>query len=140
MTTLTNSTTALTAIDRTRGAHVSAVNAGDAAGWAALFAGDGVQMPPNMPANTGKEAILQWVQGFCAAFWTEFALSVEEVHAAEGWAFERGTYTITLTHRASGSPMRENGKYITVYQAQPDGTWLMARDMWSSDQPAPSAP
>lgn len=42
----TGSETDLKAIDRVRGAHVAALNAGDAEAWAAQFTDDGVQMPP----------------------------------------------------------------------------------------------
>jgi len=33
--------------------------------------------------------------------------------------------------------MKDNGKYITIYQHQSDGSWKIARDIWNSDQPLP---
>ena len=134
-----NTLTALDGIDRVRQTHVAAVNAGDADAWAGAFTEDGVQMPPNAPANVGRGAIRRWVHGFLTAFRAEFALSVDEVHTAGEWAIERGAYTITLTPRSGGAPMDDSGKYITIYQAQRDGTWLMARDIWNSDRPLPGA-
>ena len=96
-------------------------------------------MPPNAHANVGRDAIRPWVGGFLTAFRAEFALSVDEVHTAGEWAIERGAYTITLTPRSGGAPIDDSGKYITIYQAQRDGTWLMARDIWNSDRPLPGA-
>jgi uncharacterized protein (TIGR02246 family) len=129
----------LEALDRLREAHVAALNAGDADAWVACFAADAVQMPPNYSANVGAETIRGWSGGMLAAFHAEFSLSPEEVQpAGADWAFERGTYTITLTPRAGGDPIRDVGKYITLYQRQANGAWLMARDIWNSNNPLPA--
>jgi uncharacterized protein (TIGR02246 family) len=125
------------AIDRLREAHVAALNAGDADSWAACFAGDGVQMPPNFGTNAGKAAIEGWSKGFLGLFSCKFNLSVDEVQVASDWAFERGRYDITLSPRSGGGSMDDNGKYITIYQRQPDGGWKIARDIWNSDRPLP---
>jgi uncharacterized protein (TIGR02246 family) len=140
MTATFTSTATSEAIDRLRAAHVAAVNAGDVAGWVAAFADDGVQMPPGAPANAGRDMIRRWIDGFLAAVQAEFALHVEEVHSAEDWAFERGTYAIALRPKAGGGLIHDQGKYITIYQQQRDGTWRLARDIWNSDQPALGAP
>jgi len=84
-------------IDRLRDIHIAALNAGDADAWAACFANDAVQMPPHYGANSGKAAIEGWSKGFLSIFTCKFSLSVEEVQAASGWAFERGRYDIALT-------------------------------------------
>ena len=128
----------LEALDRLREAHAAALNDGDADAWVACFTADAVQMPPNHPANVGTEEIRGWSGGMLAAFRAEFLLAPEEVQpAGADWAFESGTYTITLTPRAGGDAMRDAGKYITVYQRQDDDTWLMARDIWNSNNPLP---
>jgi uncharacterized protein (TIGR02246 family) len=127
------------AIDQLRDVHVAALNAGDADGWAACFADDGVQMPPNFGTNSGKGAIEGWSKGFLSLFACQFKLTVDEVQVAEGWAFERGRYDITLSPRSGGGSMEDNGKYITIYQKQQDGGWKIARDIWNSDRTVPGA-
>ena len=127
----------ISGIDRLREVHVAALNAGDANAWAACFTDDAVQMPPHFKANTGKAAIQGWSQGFLNLFTCRFSLSVEEVRNSGEWAFERGRYKITLTPKAGGEPVEDSGKYITIYQRQPDASWIMARDIWNSDQPLP---
>jgi uncharacterized protein (TIGR02246 family) len=124
-------------IDRLRDAHVASLNAGDGEGWAACFTDDAVQMPPHFGANAGIAAIRGWSKGFLSMFGCRFSLSVEEVQAAGSWAFECGRYDITLTPKAGGGPLVDNGKYITIYQRQSDGSWKIARDIWNSDQPLP---
>lgn len=133
----TNTVVDMTAIDRLREVHVASLNSGDADGWAACFAGDGVQMPPNFGANAGKAAIERWSKGFLGLFNCQFKLSVDEVQVIGEWAFECGRYDITLASKSGGSSMDDNGKYITIYQRQPDGGWKIARDIWNSDRPLP---
>lgn len=128
----------LAAIDRTRDRHIAALNANDAEGWARCFAADAVQMPPNDAANVGIADIRAWSTGMLAACRAEFSLDVDEVELiGDSWAFERGRYTIALTPIASGAPMRDRGKYVTIYGCQHDGAWLIARDIWNSDQQLP---
>ena len=58
--------------------------------------------------------------------------------AGDNWAFERGAYNITLTPKTGGQPIRDTGKYITIYSRANDGQWLMAQDIWNSNnQPSP---
>jgi uncharacterized protein (TIGR02246 family) len=131
------SETDLEAIERVRDAHVAALNAGDAKAWVAQFTDDGVQMPPNAPANVGRTMIGSWSQAILAQFRLQFALAVDEVRVLGEWAFERGGYTISLHPKAGGPPMQDMGKYITVYQRKPGDTWRMARDIWNSSNPPP---
>ena len=123
------------ALDHVREGHIAALNDGDVNAWVGAFTADGVQMPPNAPANLGRESIRAWSQAFLAPFRVEFVLAVDEVQVAGDWAFERGTYTITLTPKAGGEPMQDIGKYLTVYQRQPSDVWGMARDIWNSNNP-----
>jgi uncharacterized protein (TIGR02246 family) len=133
--------TEVQAIKKTRETHVAALNSGDVDAWADAFANDGVQMPPNAPANVGRDNIQAWSRAFLGAFRAEFSLAPDEVQIAGAeWAFERGTYKISLTPKAGGEPIQDVGKYITVYQLQPDGSWAMARDIWNSDNPLPGMP
>jgi len=127
----------LKAIDSVRDAHVAALNAGDAPAWAAQFADDAVQMPPNMPANIGRSAIEPWSKAFLGMFGVKFALSVDEVRVLGDWAFERGTYAIGLNPKSGGPSMQDAGKYITIYQRNSGDGWRMARDIWNSDNPPP---
>ena len=129
--------TDLAAIDRVRDAHVAALNAGDAKAWVAQFTDDGVQMPPNAPANVGRAMIGSWSQALLGHFHVQFALAVDEVRVLGEWALERGGYTISLNPKAGGPPMQDIGKYITVYQRKPGDAWRMARDIWNSSNPPP---
>ena len=128
-------------LDDTRNAHVAALNANDADAWVACFAPDAVQMPPNDPPNIGTDDIRAWSREMLAAFRAEFSLDISEVELpCDTWAFERGTYTIALTPKAGGTPIRDTGTYMTIYRQQPDHSWLMARDIWNSNNALPGQP
>ena len=131
------SETDLRAIDLVRDAHVNALNSGDANAWIAQFTDDGVQMPPNAPANCGRARISSWSRGLLGQFNVRFALTVEEIRVLGEWALERGTYSISLNGKAGGPALKDVGKYITVYQRKPADGWRMARDIWNSDNPSP---
>jgi uncharacterized protein (TIGR02246 family) len=131
--------TQLEGLDRVRATHVAALNAGDASAWAACFDTDAVQMPPNALPNIGTDRIQEWTQGFLAAFRAEFSIVPNDVEfAGPGWAFERGSYEIRLTPRTGGDPLRESGKYLTIYRRAPGAEWLIAHDIWNSNSEPPS--
>ena len=134
----TGSDSDLEAIDEVRVAHVAALNAGDAQAWVAQFTDDAVQMPPNAPENVGRSKIASWSRAFLDQFRVHFALAVDEVRVLGEWAFERGSYSISLTSKAGGQPMQDIGKYLTIYQRKPGGAWRMARDIWNSNNPPPA--
>ena len=126
-------------IDLARAIHVASLNDGDADAWTACFDTDAVQMPPNQPPNIGSERIREWTHGFLTAFRAEFSVVPHDIElAGPGRAFERGSYEISLTPRAGGDPLRERGKYLTIYRRAPGHEWLIAHDIWNSDHQAPS--
>ena len=37
-----------------------------------------------------------------------------------------------------GAPVHDAGKYITIYQRHADDTWVIAHDIWNSNNPLPT--
>jgi uncharacterized protein (TIGR02246 family) len=121
------------AIDRAREEHIAAVNAGDAATWAAGFTPDGVQMPPGFEANVGREAIRSWCEGFLAPFDVQFSVAAHPAQMmGTDHALEEGTWEITLAFKGgAGEPIRDHGKYVSIYQRHGD-EWLLSHDIWNT--------
>jgi ketosteroid isomerase-like protein len=130
---MTVSAAELSELDVVRDAHVGALNAGDVDAWVACFDPDGVQMPPNEPANVGIDRIRAWSQAFLSAFHVEFSVAPAYVEVAADRAIERGAWEIALLPRGGGEPMRDAGKYLTTYRRHANGSWLMVNDIWNSD-------
>jgi len=130
---------ARTAIDAVRAKYVAAENAGDAAAIAALYTDDGVYMPSNMPAASGKAEIQARYEQIFAQMTQQGEATPAAVDIAGDWAIERGTYKSTLTPKAGGEAMEDTGKYVVVSKKMADG-WKVHYLIWNSDMPMPGAP
>jgi uncharacterized protein (TIGR02246 family) len=117
---------------------MNAALAKDFATWAALFLEDAVVNPPNEPAVKGRAAIRAWLEKFPPI--SEFKLNNEKVEGREDLAYVLGTYTMTITPQGAPGPVKDSGKFVTVVRRQPDGRWLCAVDMFSSDLPLSPPP
>jgi len=108
-----------------------AVLAGDWPAVVAVYAEDGILLPPNMPAVQGRAAI----QNFFSAFpkLTAFKQSVIEIEGQGDLAYPQGTYEMTMMPPGAKAPLKDTGKVIAVWQKQPDGSWRVLRVMWNSD-------
>jgi uncharacterized protein (TIGR02246 family) len=123
------------AIMRTTADLLAAVNASDADGCLAVWADDGVLMPPNHPAVQGREAIAEYFRGLFSRSRFRFTFTGSNIQLAGDTALERVTYEVTVWS-GNGSPVEDHGKGLHVYGRQPDGSWRLTQDIWSSDQKA----
>lgn len=121
--------------------YAASVMASDADRWIAQWTEDGVQMPPNEPLVEGKENILARTGGFMAAAPTHaMEIATLEVQSAGEWAYSRGVYTVDFTFAETGEEGAVDGKFMTILQRQPDGSWKIHRDIFNSNvPPAPVA-
>jgi len=93
-------------------------------------------LPPDAPMARGKEAIrgviamLEAMPGFSIAW----SASAAEVGSAGDMGYTIGTYEIRMDD-PEGTPVRIDGKYLTVWQKQPDGVWMVTADMFNADGP-----
>jgi len=60
--------------------------------------------------------------------------TVEEILAANGWAIERGRYTMTYTPRKTGSPIVETGRHV-MCRRKVDNNWQIVWEIWNTDKP-----
>ena len=119
--------------------YESSLLAGDSERWLALWDEEGVQMPPGAPPVVGKAAITEKIRGGLAAVqYTEFAINNLEAVEGDGWAFARGLYIGTYVPKAGGDAVSIDGKYMTIFKQQPDGSWRIYRDIFNANTaPAP---
>ncbi len=121
------------AINQLPATYAAALNAGDLDGIMAGFTDDAVRMPPNASAIIGKESIRSLLQTNLEQNTYQLDNPPEEVQVSGDLAFARGTYTVTVTPKAGGESIQREGKYLVIFQKQPDGSWKAARDIWNSD-------
>jgi len=100
------------------------------------YADDAIQMPPNSPANRGKEAIRAWINGMMQSGMkvTAAKFTSTEVDAGGKVAYEVGDYDMTMTIPEMGE-MKDNGKYVAVWKQQQDGSWKVHAEIWNTNVP-----
>jgi ketosteroid isomerase-like protein len=100
---------------------------------ASLYTDDAMVMAPNSEIITGHDNIAAFWQGAMDSGVTEFRTVTEEMEVVGDTAIERGTAQLFL---ADGTSV-ETAKYILVWK-QVNDEWLLHRDIWNSNLPAPA--
>jgi ketosteroid isomerase-like protein len=118
----------------------AAAGAKDLEKTVSFYSEDATVMPPNAPAARTKEAIRKLWQDLIASpgFVISWKATKIEVAKSGDLACLSGTYEFAMND-ASGKPVNDRGKYVEVWEKQPDGKWKCGTDIWNSDLPA-SAP
>jgi uncharacterized protein (TIGR02246 family) len=122
------------AIRRVAAELLAAVNAGDVARVMAVWASDGVLMPPHRPPVHGRAAIEQYFRELFARASLTFAFTSSVVEAFGDGAVERLTYTARVVPNGGGAAVEDSGTGLHVYRRAPHGAWLLAQDIWHSDR------
>jgi ketosteroid isomerase-like protein len=108
------------------------------ADWAAYvklyYAEDAMVLMPNTPPVQGRAAIQATMASFPPI--SAFKAEIVDMDGRGDLAYVRGNYSMTMN--PPGAPaMTDKGKYVEVWKKQPDGTWKVSCDSWSSDLPMP---
>ena len=120
-------------IEQRESEWLQAFNSGDASGVAQLYTTDGRILPPNSPIIEGRSAAEGFVKEFVATQ-AQLTFNLLTVHESADMCAAVGTYEMAIP----GAP-DDRGKFIEVWQRQPDGSWLIADDIFNSDLAPPAA-
>ena len=115
---------------------LQAVEDGDQAAHADMFADSALMLPNHWTHTQGKELIAQMITG--SEGWVFKLKDVK--HLDMGVSGDLG-YTINdyyYTWYAEGDePEWHKTKNIHIWKRQPDGTWKLHADIWNSSEPLP---
>ena len=111
------------------------VEAGDAEAWISLWDNDGIQLAPGAPMSVGKAAIWKNNKDEFGTIDIAFNIVQQEIVVSGWYGYIRGVYDYVAKPKGGGASMSFNGKYLTVFKKQFDGTWLIYRDTFNSDKP-----
>jgi uncharacterized protein (TIGR02246 family) len=115
----------------------AAENAGDPEPICAAMADDMALMVPNAPVQEGKAACAAFVRAVLPSLLQEFERHVSytsaEVRVFDETAFDRGTFSFSVTPRAGGASEVNVGKYLWFYIRR-DDSWRLARVIVSLDE------
>jgi len=115
------------------GDFMVAINNSDADAVAALYSSDGIRMPPDAPEIRGREAIRQNLQGVFEVADIEVQVHVEETEFSGELASVRGTFALITTPKDGSDPSEMEGNWMRLMRREPDGRWLVARELWNSE-------
>ena len=122
------------AIDRNRAAFATALESGDAAAAAAVYADDATLVAPAAAVVHGRAAIERFWQTGVETGIDRVEHAVLELTRQGNVAFEVGEYALHVAPE-SGAAVVDRGRYLIVHRAEPDGTWRRCAEMFSPDRP-----
>ena len=114
----------------------AALNASSVDNSLALYAEDGVFMPPYSPSAVGKEAVRQaYIKVFETKTLNVKFTIAEIVQMSPTWAFVRTNSAGTNTIHATGKVSAEGNQELFVFGKDADGEWRIARYSFSPTSP-----
>ncbi|HSZ51686.1 MAG TPA: SgcJ/EcaC family oxidoreductase [Caulobacteraceae bacterium] len=117
-----------------------ALNASSVDQSLALYAEDGVFMPPYSSSAVGKAAVREaYVKVFETITLNVKFTIAEIVQVAPTWAFVRTNSAGTNTLHATGRVSAEGNQELFIFRKETDGQWRIVRYSFSPTSP-PSAP
>jgi ketosteroid isomerase-like protein len=135
--TMTANKTAAEAVPEILQNYGASLLAGDPGQWVQNWTKDGVQLPPGAPMNVGKQMLYESMSAFLDVYTVSDLEMIGDVEIQEmgDWAYSRLNYAYKLTPKDGSAPYLYQGKALTIYQRQPDGTWKIHRDCFNSNTP-----
>ena len=128
----------LAAIRALAGAYVEALRAGDPAAMSQLYALDAVQMPPTGRVAEGRAAIRAAMEAGPGAFYERLSywgIKWSPDGYTDGLVYDWGTFAVAVAGDSASDRYYE-GKYLVLLQKQEDGSWRIAREIWTAPRPA----
>jgi uncharacterized protein (TIGR02246 family) len=122
-------------IEETNKEMLKAVMDEDMEAALSFYTDDAISLPSYEPMIKGKAAIKEHnMKSHEAGFkMNSMTLNTLEVLSAGDLAYEIGTYKVNMTIPGMPNTVDDNGKYLTVWQKQDDGSWKMKVEIWNSD-------
>lgn len=118
--------------------YASTVNEGNLERWLSLWNNRGVQMPPNDDARVGIVQIRDGMEPLFQADLDITITGVQDVIAYHDTGLTRCTYTLTMTPPGRAPvPLEPDGKALTIYARQFDGSWDIIYDCFNTSVPLP---
>lgn len=100
-----------------------------------MYTDDAISMPNNEPIQEGIDAIRKGAQQMSDAGVkiTTYEPTTLKVIPEGNLITEIGTYKIRLTIPGVDQPVNDHGKYLTIWEKQPDGSLKIKVETWNSD-------
>jgi uncharacterized protein (TIGR02246 family) len=121
------------AIEQIRARILEAELKGDASVFEQVAAPEVVVIPPNAKAVDGRDASVEMMRQFFSKNQLHIEYANTQVQVNQDQAFDRGTYSQTVTPKDGGAPIAGKGSYWWFYARAEDGNWRQTRVVWTAD-------
>jgi len=117
------------AVDKGNAQWVESWDKADASLIAALFAADGVMLSRNGMFFKGPDQVLEHMKKVfeAAGKGVKATVTTVDLWLDGNTAYETGTYS--YKSQQDGKPVNEEGRYVTIWKRQSDGSWKISSDM-----------
>ncbi len=113
-----------------------ALVAGDVNALVDFYVDDAVSLPSYAPIMRGKDEIREGnKKDLEQTKYLSLNSTTTDVYGVGDVRIEIGTYDISLIPAKMTEPIKDHGKYLTVWQKQPDGAWKIKVDTFNTDMP-----
>jgi ketosteroid isomerase-like protein len=103
---------------------------------AALYTEDVVVLPNNEPLIVGRDAFIENEKAAREAGIKVVSIesTITQVFSAGDLIHEIGTYEVTLQVPGPPYPITDTGKYLVIWEIQPDDSLKIKLEMWNNDK------
>ena len=100
-----------------------------------MYTADAISMPSYEPIHDGIAAIRKATEEMTKSGWkcNSFEPKTLKVIPNGNMITEIGTYKINMSMPGMDKPMIDNGKYLTIWEKQNDGSLKVKIETWNSD-------
>src|SRR3954471_11956874 len=103
---------------------------------AALYAPNAVYLQPSGARASGRPAIREICKKIMDNFNSEITFqSLASDHSSD-LAYDSGEYRESLVKLSDKTEAQVQGNYVMIFKRQPDGTWLIAEQIWTLVTPS----
>jgi uncharacterized protein (TIGR02246 family) len=125
-----------TAIRSVMASYNDALNRGSTDAALALYAEDGVFMPPHSRSAVGKGAVRKAYDAVFAELKFDVKFTIAElVVMAPSWAYVRTNSAGVTGHASTGRTTAEANQELFIFRKREDGGWRIARYSFSPTNP-----
>ena len=119
-----------------RQAFTNAAKAGDVDALVSLAQDDIVSMGPNDTTVYGKAEYRSWWEEYFQYFrLVAFSEPERSIVINGDFAIEHSGYMIAVAPLSGGTRIRDDGRILSIWKRQQDGSWKIWQTMWNSTNP-----
>ena len=108
---------------------------GDDEKMLSFYTDDAYDLPSYQPMVIGKDALkkMMMMDKNSGNKMTHFELNSKYIFGSGNLLVDVGTYKFTMEMKNMKKPFKDEGKYLNIFEKQPDGSWKIKADTWNTD-------